>query len=110
LEPESYERSSIKKKIVAFREVVRKGIYQERYGLPNQILPFITINELHMRSMMRVVENVTDGHGSKLFIFKNIPNFAAFENFPPPDGHMLTAPWERVGHPSYSILSELGLQ
>lgn len=107
LEPEAYERSSIKKKMVAFRELARQKIYQSRFGLPNAIIPFITINETHKRSLMRVLENITEGHGSKLFIFKSIPNFASFEKFPPATGHMVTEPWERVGHPPYDILKEL---
>ena len=107
LEPEDYERSSIKKKFIKIREVTRQKLYQSRYGLPNAIVPVITINEAHKRSLMRVLENLTDGHGSKVFIFKSMPNFASFENFPPPTGHMVTEPWERVGHPPYNIIDEL---
>lgn len=108
LEPADYERPSIKKKILAFRAIASQGIYRSRFGLPNAIVPFITVNEVHLRSMMRVVESVSNGHGSKLFIFKSLPNFAAFESFPPPTGHMLTTPWQRVGHSPYEILKELG--
>jgi hypothetical protein len=108
LEPADYERPSIKKKILAFRAIASQGLYRSRFGLPNAIIPFVTVNEVHLRSMMKVVEVISNGHGSKLFIFKNLPNFAAFENFPPPTGHMLTTPWQRVGHAPYSILQELG--
>ena len=107
LEPEDYERSSIKKKFIKIREVARQKLYQSRYGLPNAIVPVITINEAHKHSLMRVLENLTEGHGSKLFIFKSMSNFASFENFPPPTGHMVTEPWERVGHEPYSIIEEL---
>jgi hypothetical protein len=108
LEPEDYERSSIKKKFIKIREVSKQHLYRSRYGLPNAIVPVITINEAHKRSLMRVLENITEGHGSKLFIFKSMPNFASFENFPPPTGHMVTKPWDRVGHPPYSILDQFG--
>lgn len=107
LEPEDYDRPSIKKKFIAYREIARQRIYQSRYGLPNAIVPFVTINETHKRAIMRVVEKLTDGKGSKLFIFKSLPNFASFENFPPPTGHMVTEPWERVGHPPYDIFTQI---
>ena len=34
LEPEAYERSSIKKKLVAYREIMKQGIYSTRFGFP----------------------------------------------------------------------------
>jgi hypothetical protein len=108
LEPDAYERSSIKKKFLAFREIAGGGLYQSRFGLPNAIVPFITINETHMRNMMRLVERITDGRGTKLFLFKYLSSFTTFEQFPVPDGHMVYAPWLRVGHPPYDILRELG--
>jgi len=107
LGPEDYDRPSIKKKFIAYREIARQRLYQSRYGLPSAIIPFITINEAHKRAMMRVVEKLTEGKGSKLFIFKSTSNFASFENFPLPTGHMVTEPWERAGHPPYDILQDL---
>jgi hypothetical protein len=107
LEPDDYDRPSIKKKFLAYREIAKQRLYKNRYGLPNAIIAFITINEAHKKSLMRVVDKITEGHGSKLFIFKSIPNFASFESFPPPAGHMVSEPWDRVGHPPYDILNEL---
>jgi hypothetical protein len=107
LEPEDYDRPSIKKKLIAYRELARQRTYKQRYGLPTAVIAFVTINEQHKRSLMRVVDKITDGHGSKLFLFKSMPNFASFENFPPPTGHMLSEPWQRVGHPDFDILKEL---
>jgi len=107
LEPQNYERSGIQMKFVQLRAIASQKIYQTRYGLPNAIIPFITINETHKRALMRVLELLTNGKGSKLFIFKSIPNFAAFENFPPPTGHMIDQPWDRVGHEPYDIVKEL---
>src|SRR5690606_11045886 len=100
---------------IAFRQIAGDGLYQSRYGFPagSEILPFVTINEHHMRSMMGVIERLTEGHGSKLFIYKTIPNFASFENFPKPDGHMLEQDWLRVGKGKierYNFLEELGVK
>lgn len=108
LEPEAYERSSIKKKLLALRKIASSGVYQSRFGMPNAIVPFVTINETHMRSIMQVVERITDGKGSKLFLFRSLPSFATFEHFPPATGHMISEPWLRVGHSPYHILKELG--
>lgn len=107
LEPEDYDRPSIKKKFLAYRQLARERAYQDRFGIESFVVPFITINEAHMHALMRVLENVTNGKGSTLFIFKAIPNFAAFDKFPKPGGFMLSEPWKRVGHPDFNILDEL---
>ena len=99
LRPSSHARSSIRKKFLALREVLRQGIYQSRFGFPraSQVVPFVTISDTHLRSMMELLSEETGGNGSALFIFKSIPNFAAFETFPPPTGHMVAEDWWRVG-------------
>jgi hypothetical protein len=109
LEPEDYDRPFIAGKFLAFRELACASAYEERFGFPkgSYLIPFVTIGTAHMRSMMALLERLTNGRGSKLFLFKSIPNFAAFENFPKPTGHMLTELWERVGHPPLNILEAL---
>ncbi len=51
-----------------------------------------------MQSMMQLLEKITEGRGSKMFLFKTFPAFTSFEKPPPPTGHMLTEPWHRVGY------------
>ena len=49
--------------------------------------------------MMELLDRMTGGRGSKMFLFKTFPSFTSPEKPPPADGHMLTAPWQRVGYP-----------
>jgi len=116
LDVEDYERSSIKKKFIKLREVARQGIYASRYGFPSKpspvVVPVITFNP-HQIALARMVERITDGAGSKLFIIKGITNEYEFTgDFPPATGHMLTEDWMMVGRDGqivpYNILKELG--
>jgi hypothetical protein len=103
-----YAATTIQKKIQEIRAIATEDGYAVRYGIPNAFIPFVTISEARMRSIMGDVEKVTNGKGSKMFLFKSISDFASFESFPPADGSMLTIPWKRVGHPDLDILAALG--
>jgi hypothetical protein len=50
-----------------------------------------------MQSMMRMLEKLTDGRGSKMFLFKTFPTLTSFDKQAPSSGHMLTTPWQREG-------------
>jgi hypothetical protein len=54
-----------------------------------------------MQSMMRLLNKMTDGRSSKMFLFKTFPAFTSPEKPPVPSGHMLTEPWYRPGFPSF---------
>ena len=56
-----------------------------------------------MQSMMKVLQRITDGKGSKIFLFKTFPAFTSFEKPPGSTGHMLTEPWQRVGYPDFYL-------
>lgn len=109
-EPLSAERSgrtSIRKKLCAIREVARHRLYEKHLGIPNYLVPIITTSEVHKRSMMTLVDELSGGKGSRMLLFKSMADFSAFERFPKPSGHFLTEPWERVGHPTFDIVEEL---
>lgn len=99
LDPNDYERSSIVRKIDAYTAVAQQSIYRSHFGFPNFLVPIIAPTETRMRSMMRLVDKITDGRGSKLFFFKTFPAFTSSEKPPEPGGHMLTEPWHRAGFP-----------
>jgi hypothetical protein len=82
--------------------IAREGIHRSHFGFPNFFIPFITTSEPRMRSMMQLVERLTDGRGSKILLFKTFPSFTSAERAPA-NGHMLTAPWKRVGFPPLSL-------
>ncbi len=111
LDTEDYERSSITKKLCQMLELFKRydGIdgYQEHYGIPNAVIPFWTINEVHMRSMMRRLHEITEGKGSDRILFGNMSDFSTFEKLPLPTGWALSYDYKRVGFPDFNFLKEL---
>jgi Replication-relaxation len=98
LDANDAERSSIYKKFAAYRAIVSQDIYRTHFGFPNFFVPFIATSEARMQSMMKLLNRITDGKGSKIFLFKTFPAFTSYEKPPAPTGHMLTEPWHRVGY------------
>lgn len=93
------DRSSIAKKLAAYTAVAEQRIYHSHFGFPNFLVPIVTATPARMHSMMRLLDRMTDGRGSKLFLFKTFPLFTSFAAPPKAGGHILTEPWQRVGHP-----------
>jgi hypothetical protein len=91
-------RSSIGRKFAAYGAIAQQGLHRSHFGFPNLFVPFVTTNATRMRSMMELLNRMTAGHGSKMFLFKTFPSFTSTEAPPPPDGRMLLEPWQRVGH------------
>jgi len=52
--------------------------------------------------MMTLAEQVIGGPCAWL-LFKTVPDYALARNFPEPNGIMVTEPWLRVGHKSFSL-------
>jgi hypothetical protein len=96
-------RSSIGKKFAAYTAVAQQGLHRSHFGFPNFFVPFITTNAARMRSMMHLLDRMTGGQGSKIFLFKTFPSFTSAEAPPPPDGRMLAEPWQRVGFPPFCL-------
>jgi hypothetical protein len=91
------DRSSISKKFAAYLSVERDGSYRTHFGFPNFFVPFITTSVIRMQSMMKLLERMTDGRGSKMFLFTTFPAFHSFEQPPPAGDHMMARQWQRVG-------------
>ena len=103
LDPNDLDRSSIAKKLSAYIAIGDQGIYRSRFGFPNFFVPFVTTGNARMGSMMQLLDRLTGGRGSKMFLFKTFPSFTSPDKPPPANGHMLTAPWQRVGFPPLSL-------
>jgi hypothetical protein len=97
------ERSSIAKKFAAYLAIVEQGVHRSHFGFPNFFVPFITTSGARMRSMMELLDRLSEGWGSKILLFKTFPSFTAAERPPAPTGHMLTDPWQRVGYPPLNL-------
>lgn len=101
------QRSSIVKKVLAYREMVATGLYKTQLGMPNMLVPIVTVNAEHMHNMMRLVLSLTNGKGASYLLFKTIPDFVAIDRTIEPDGSVISEPWLRAGHPPFDILKEL---
>lgn len=100
-----FVRSSIYKKLALYLAIEEQGVHRTHFGFPNFYVPFITTNATRLKSMMKVLERITGGTGSKIILFKTFPAFTSYEIPPPPSGHMLTEDWQRVGHPPFNFLT-----
>lgn len=96
-------RSSIGRKFAAYMAIVNQGLYRSHFGFPNFFVPFITTNTARMRSMMQLLDRITVGQGSKVFLFKTFASFTSAEAPPVPNGHILTEPWQRIGFPPFFL-------
>lgn len=63
----------------------------------------MTTTQQHMRNIVQFVGEVTEGRGSTYLLFKTMPSLASLEKAPPPTPYILTAPWQRAGHPYFRI-------
>jgi hypothetical protein len=100
-----FERSSIFKKFTLYLAIVEQGLHRAHFGFPNFYVPFVTTNAVRLASMMRLLERITRGAGSKFILFKTFPTFTSFEKPPQPSGSMLAVDWQRVGYPPFNFLS-----
>jgi Replication-relaxation len=103
LAPSDFDRSSIKKKLIAYIAIAEQGIFRSHFGFPNFFVPIITTTTARMNSMMELLQRVANGRGSKMFLFKTFPAFTASERREP-TGHMLIEPWQRAGFESLSMI------
>jgi protein involved in plasmid replication-relaxation len=103
LDPNDHERSSIARKFAAYTAVAQQGMHRSHFGFPNFLVPIIAPTKTRMQSMMRLLETMTEGRGSKMFLFKTFPGFASAERPREPGGHMLTEPWHRAGFPALHL-------
>ena len=107
LETDDAHRTSITRHLLSILSLLERG-YERHFGTGRFFVPIITIGEVRMQSMMRLLLKLTDGKGSRHILFKHVDDFASFANFPPATGHMLTEPWQRAGHEPFDILKEIG--
>jgi hypothetical protein len=101
-EPIDTARSSIAKTFAAYLALAEQGLHRSHFGFPNFFVPFITTTAARQHSMIELLDRMTDRRGSKIILFKTFPGFTSPERAPA-GGHMLTEPWERVGHSPFYL-------
>ena len=96
-------QTSYLRKILQYRETAARKMYLTHFGLPNLLVLNVTTNEQHMRNIVQFAGEVTEGKGCTYLLFKTMPSLASLEKAPPPTPYILTAPWQRAGHPDFRI-------
>lgn len=104
-------RSSIKEKILAFRQLLRDEAYVKQFGFNRSSFPFLFIaaKKADLAVMMAYFDRLTNGAGSQRFWFTCIPELDLKGPFPPPNGWIYRQKFLRVGHPPITILEALGV-
>jgi len=105
IDASDFARFSIYRKFALYLAIDVQGIHRAHFGFPNFYVPFITTNATRLASMMAALDRVTEGRGSKIFLFKTFPAYTSFEKPPLPSGDMVTEDWQRVGHPPFNFLT-----
>lgn len=96
-------QTSYLRKILQYREIAARTVYKTHWGLPNLFVLTVTTNEKHMKSMIRLVDELTNGKGSTSLLFKTMPSLASLEKSPLPTPYMLTEPWCRAGYDAFHV-------
>jgi hypothetical protein len=98
---ESYDldRTSIYRKFRAYQAIAEQELYASHFGFPNFFVPIITTTDIRMQSMIRLLDKMTDGRGSKMFLFKSFPTSTSIDHMTRAPGHIFADPWHRAGHP-----------
>jgi hypothetical protein len=104
IDASDFQRSSLYKKFVLYLAIEAQGIHRAHFGFPNLYVPIVTTNAARLASMMRLLERLTVGAGSKYILFKAFPPFASPEKPSAPSGHIFAEDWQRVGHPPFNFV------
>lgn len=108
LETDNAHRTSITRHFLSILALLDRG-YEHHFGTGRFFVPIVTIGDVRMRSMMRLLLKLTEGKGSRHILFKQLDDFTTFSSFPPATGHMLTVPWQRAGCDPFDISEAIGV-
>jgi hypothetical protein len=78
-------------KILAYREVAARKLYQTQLGIPNLLALTVTTSDRHKDTIMQLARELTGG--SKLFLLKAMGEAGDFQGAPSPSTSLLTEPW-----------------
>ncbi|MEK7994742.1 MAG: replication-relaxation family protein [Planctomycetota bacterium] len=100
------DRSSIVKKLTAYRYIMESKTYETHFGFPNLFVPFLFPTIARMESAMALWDRMTvDAPALRRFVlFKTFPTLTSFGKQAPATGHVFTEPFRRVGLAPYSLV------
>lgn len=85
-------------KFAIYIHIIEDRIYESHFGADSFYVPFYTLTNTRVNSMMALLERMTEHKPSlrKHFLFSV---FDTFSKFPPPSGWAFAEPYQRVGYP-----------
>jgi hypothetical protein len=96
-------QTSFLKKILAYRDIVARRTHHTVLGLPNLLVLTVTTSKTRIETMKALVNEVTSGKGSALFLFQEVPAFGQLFHAAWPTMELFSGAWERAGHPNFHI-------
>ena len=96
-------QSSYLRKLLAYRKAAARSQYRTQLGLPNFLVLTVTMSASRAQRMAALLDDLTDGAGSAMFLFKAISLAVSVLPVPQPCPQLLTEPWQRVGYPLLRI-------
>ena len=101
IEPTNLGRASFLKKLLAYRDIAKTGVYKTNLKIPNLRVLVVSPTEERVRHQIQLTERIAKA--SNLFLFNVIPVQEELPNAPPPFPELFTVPWQRAGMPDGTI-------
>ena len=88
--------NSILRKVLSYKDILIRGEFKKRYGIPNLYPLFVTTAEDRVDNMLALTRSIYP-NGSNFLLFKAIGGFQFYFRTPPLLPELFTAPYKRVG-------------
>lgn len=95
IEPTNLDRASFFKKLLAYRDIVKTGVYKRQLNIPNLRVLVVAPTEERVSHMIQLTERIAGS--SNLFLFHHVPIQEELLKAPPPFPELFTAEWLRAG-------------
>ncbi len=96
-------QSSYLKKILCYRQVTAERLHKAHWGTPNLFVLNVMASEQHMQNVMQLLEQITGGAGSTVFLFSVLNTTKGGHSVRGQDQLSLSERLERVNHTSLDI-------
>lgn len=96
-------QSSYGRKIAQYQDVIRRGLFRDRWGLPNLLVLTVTVSEHHTLALLKAVQAIGADEVADHFLFRSIGQGQLSENMAKPLTNLLTTPWRRAGFESIAL-------
>lgn len=101
IEPTTLGRSSFLKKLLAYRDIIRRQEYKTQLAIPNLRVLVVAPTPTRIQHMIELTERLVGE--SNLFLFQSVPVQEELMKAPPPFPELFTTEWLRAGHPPIRI-------